>query len=323
MENEIIHKAIDNLQETLGINADWHKNGPLDGLLKITIDGRRLEFVVEVKRELRQHQIYQLIDYHKQYKNLIVIAAHIFPKIKEELRNLGIAYLEGNANIYIRQKNTYCFIDTNKKVGVKKDKANRAFTKTGLKVVFHLLLNRKLVNQTQREIAEKAKVGLGNIPQVINGLKTTGYLIPLNDKEYLWEKREELLDRWINEYATELRPKLKKENYTLRGNWQDLKLNNTMTVWGGEPAADILTRHLRPEKFILYTKENQVNLMKNYRLMPNEEGEIEVLELFWNGENHQKTAPPLLVYAELMLEGGKRNKETAQMIYDEYIQSEL
>jgi hypothetical protein len=36
-----------------------------------------------------------------------------------------------------------------------------------------------------------------------------------------------------------------------------------------------------------------------------------------------QTAPPLLVYAELMVEGGKRNEEVAQMIFDEYIQRDL
>ena len=62
--------------------------------------------------------------------------------------------------------------------------------------------------------------------------------------------------------------------------------------------------------------------MKNYRLMPDKNGEIEVLYLFWKQEDG-KTVPPLLVYADLMLEGGKRNKETAEKIYNEYIKPNL
>ena len=179
------------------------------------------------------------------------------------------------------------------------------------------------MNKTQREIAEITGVALGNIPQVIDGLKETTYLLRLNNKEYVWENRRELLNRWIDKYATVLRPKLKKSNYTLKGNWKELKLNNEFTVWGGEPAADLLTNHLRPGKLILYTKEDKLNLMKNYHLIPKEGGDIEVLEMFWENANDKETAPPLLVYADLILEGGKRNNETAQIIFNDYIEPNL
>jgi hypothetical protein len=180
-----------------------------------------------------------------------------------------------------------------------------------------------LINRPQREIAEVAGVGLGNIPQVINGLKQTGYIIPLKKSTYLWENRRGLLDRWINEYATELRPKLLKGTYTIKGNWQDINLNKELTAWGGEPAADLLTHYLRPEKFTLYTKENPKELMKNYRLVPKENGELEVLEMFWDRTNAKDTVPPILIYAELLLVGGKRNKETAELIFNEYIEPKL
>ena len=94
------------------------------------------------------------------------------------------------------------------------------------------------------------------------------------------------------------------------------------TVWGGEAAADMLTNHLRPEKFLIYTKENRMDLIKNYRLMPDKNGEVEVLDMFWN-KTEGLTAPPIVVYADLMLEGGKRNKETAVKIYNEYIEPNL
>ena len=207
---------------------------------------------------------------------------------------------------------------------IKKNTGNRAFTKTGLKVLFHLLCNKEDINLPQRQLAEKANVALGNIPQFIEGLKETGYLIPLKKGHYVWEKRKELLERWINEYDTVLKPKLSKERYTtFQGNFRDIRFNHALTVWGGEPAADMLTNYLRPEKFILYTKENRKDLMKNYRLIPKKDGEIEALAMFWNNPEKQMTAPPILVYADLLLEGGKRNLETAEIIFDEYIEPNL
>jgi hypothetical protein len=133
------------------------------------------------------------------------------------------------------------------------------------------------------------------------------------------------MSRWrtaIEKYATVLRPKLLKERFALKGNWETLTFDTTKTVWGGEPAADLLTNYLRPEKFLIYTQENRMELIKNYKLMPDKNGAVEVLDMFWKTDEGQ-TAPPLLVYADLILEGGKRNKETAEKIYHEYIQPNL
>lgn len=322
MKQEIIQFALESLHQLMGIEGLWRKEGPLDGLLDLTIQGKDYPFVVQVKPEVRTHQLQQVEDHFRQHENFLLLANHIFPKIKEELRQKGISYLEANGNIFLKKANIFLFVDTQKPLSVDKNKGNRAFTKTGLKVLFYLLQHKEAINLTQRKLADKADVGLGNIPQVIDGLKETGYLIPLDNKTYLWEDRQALLERWIAEYATILRPKLKKDKFTLKGRWQDIPFDPQKTLWGGEPAADIITNHLRPGKFLVYTRETRLDLIKNYRLMPDKNGEIEVLEMFWKQEDG-KTVPPLLVYADLMLEGGKRNKETAEKIYDEYIQPDL
>ncbi len=322
MEKEIIHITLENLRNITGIEGFWKETGPLDGVLYLTVNEQKLTFVVERKREIRTHHLRQIEDYLQYYDNLMLVVNRIFPKIKEELRQKGIPYIEANGNIFLKKENLFLLVDTQKPLDIEKNKANRAFTKTGLKVLFYLLQHKKAINLTQRELAEKTGVGLGNIPQVIGGLKETGYLIPLNNKTYVWQNREALLERWIAEYATVLRPKLMKEKYAFKGQWQDIAFNNNRTLWGGEAAADILTNHLRPEKFLIYTCENRMDLIKNYQLMPDKNGEIEVLEIFWK-QGEGQTAPPILVYADLMLEGGKRNKETAEKIYHEYIQPNL
>lgn len=322
MKQETVELAISNLKEIADIQAVYQHKGLLDGELEMTFNGKQQKFTIAVKRELRMLQLQQIEVYSNRYKNFLLVANHIFPKIKEELRQMGIPYLEANGNAFLKKDNLFLYIDTQKPLDKENKKGNRAFTKTGLKVLFYLLQHKEAIHFTQREMAEQTLVGLGNIPQVIDGLKETGYLIPLNNKTYVWENRKELLNRWIAEYATLLRPKLVKERYRLKGDWKVLVFNTKKTVWGGEPAADILTNHLRPEKFILYTKENRTDLIRNYKLMPDKQGDIEVLEMFWD-QQEGNTAPPLLVYADLMLEGGKRNKETAEKIYNDFIQPNL
>lgn len=322
MEQDIVHKALAALKHSTSIHATFNEKSPLDGVLEIDFNGQKYRFTVEIKRELRTHQLQQVEEYFQNYDNFLLVANRIFPKIKEEFREKGIPYLEANGNIFLKKEGLFLFIDTQKTLDIEKTKGNRAFTRTGLKVLFYLLQHKEAIHLPQRELADLTNVALGNIPQIIDGLKETGYLIPLNNKTYVWENRKALLERWIAEYATILRPKLVKERYTLKRNWNEIPLDNQRTVWGGEPAADLLTNHLRPEKFLLYTKENRMDLIKKYKLMPDKNGEVEVLEMFWENKM-DKTAPQLLVYADLVLEGGKRNKETSEKIYHDYIEPNI
>lgn len=321
MEKEIVFNAIQALKLTTGIQANFKEKGMLDGVLTFVLNSKKYEFIVEIKNELRGYQLSQIEESFKRNEHFLLIANRIFPSIKEELRKKEIPYLEANGNVYLKKDEIFLFVDSQKPLDVEKNKGNRAFTKTGLKVLFYLLQNKDAINLPQRQLADLTGVALGNIPQIIEGLKDTGYLIALKKKIYIWENRKALLERWMADYAIILRPMLVKGLFTIKGNWNELALNTYKTQWGGEPAADLLTNHLRPEKFIIYTKENRMDLIKNYKLMPNISGEVEVLEMFW--KSNDDTIPPLLVYTDLILEGGKRNKETAEIIFNEYIQPNL
>ncbi len=323
MMNEIINTAIENLQRTAGIKAYTKPDNVLDGQIIFTLNSNTFKFIIKAIKELRQHNVHQIITFKQQFENLIVIAENIFPKVKAQLRENNIPYIETNGNIFIKNNRVFLLIDTNKKIKVQKETTNRAFTKTGLKVIFHLLANADLINRSQREIAKTTGVALGNIPQIITGLKKTGFLIPLNRNTYVWEKRSELLNRWIDGYATVLRPTLVKSRYKIRDDWHNIKLHKGVSAWGGEPAADILTNNLRPEKLILYTKEEKTELIGSYRIIPDINGELEVLDMFWNNTTGDTIAHPILIYAELMITGGKRNIETAQIIYEKYIKEKL
>ncbi len=58
-------------------------------------------------------------------------------------------------------------------------------------------------------------------------------------------------------------------------------MNVKETQWGGESAAALLTKQLSPEIHTLYTSETNDNLIKNYRLVPDTNGNIMVYERFW------------------------------------------
>ncbi len=330
-EYEIINIAIENLQKTTGISSSWNNNGEpnFDGEIEIMIDNQLVGFNVEIKQELRNHQLPKIIDQANRFAPLMVVATHIFPKIKEELRRNNIGYLETNGNIWMKKNGIMLWMELQKRLVETKNISNRAFTKTGLKVVFHFLLHENEVNMPYREIANSTEVGLGNINYVITGLKEMGFLIKLNKNEYKLANKKELLEKWITAYYEKLLPTLKVGTFRFLKeedfiNWKKLPLRTEKTWWGGEPAGDLFTNYLRPTELTLYTLETRNELIKNYRLIPDEKGNVKVFKKFWKQDDvNDNVVPPLLVYADLMNNGDRRCMETAQKIYDEFLQNKL
>jgi hypothetical protein len=323
-EREIVCQAIENLQKVTQINGEYSRSQALDGILRLHINGEDYKFEAEVKRELRAHQFEDIRRLRNLHPNLILVAKRLFPKVKEELRQLDIPYLEANGNFYFQRNGVHILIEANKAIKTNKETGNRAFTKTGLKVLFHFLLDKQLINHAQRRIASETGVALGNIPQVIAGLKETGNLLPLNHNHYVWESRKALLDRWITEYDTQLKPSLFKGRYRFRTDWNLVQLDPEDTLWGGEPAADRLTNHLRPEQITVYTKLTTQAMVRKYQLLPDARGNVQLYTAFWGDafpiENATNdTVHPILIYADLMITGDKRSRETAEIIFNEHI----
>jgi hypothetical protein len=330
-EIEILNNAIHNLEKNVPLNWEWkaidnNKDKGVDGELSITLNNQKRIFFVEIKKDVKNHQLFNILNYKNKFTHFLLVAEKLYPKVKQELRENRVNYLEGNGNVYINTDDLFLYIDTNEVAKTQKEKGNRAFTKTGLKVIFQFLLKPKLINQTQREIAEITNVALGNIPLIINGLLETNLIVRLNKNEYVINNYEELLNKWITEFEQTLKPTLFKQRFRFQNkdkDWRTLQLNTDKTVWGGEPAGDIITNHLRPEKFTLYTKETTKDLILNYKLLPDDEGEVAVYDMFWNNDYDKNTAPKELVYTDLMITDDKRCKETAKLIFNEHIQPNL
>jgi len=268
----------------------------------------------------------QLATIAEKYPPLILVAETIYPKLKEELRERNIAYLEANGNIYVKYNDTLLWIDANKPNKFQKENGNRAFTKTGLKIVYEFLIDEPWINKPYREIAEKTGTGVGNITNIMKGLKNDGFLVKLTRDENKLTNKKELIEKWVGAYEIKLKPHLLlghfrfvKENDFF--NWKNLHLEPTTTWWGGEPAGDIMTNYLRPGELTLYTTENRNKLVKKYRLVPDIKGNIKIYKVFWyqQDEKTNKTVHPLLVYADLLNAADKRCIETAQKIYDELL----
>jgi hypothetical protein len=333
--NQLVETAIETLQKTQLIKGNWKPfdrkaiNIGLDGQIEIEINNKTIWLNVVIKTNLRSIHLPLLFKLAQKHAPLILIADQIFPKIKEELRNNTLSYLEANGNIWLKYDQNLIWIDSNKSIPKQKEKTNRAFTKTGLKVLFDFLRDETLINSPYREIANQADVALGNVSYILNGLKEMGYVVKLNKEEYKFINHADLLHMWVVKYAEKLKPELEIGNFRFLNeeaflNWKNLKIKKDSTCWGSEPAGNLMTNYLKPSLLTLYTTETKSELIKNYKLIPDPNGKILVYKKFWkSNDTNEISAPPLLVYADLMNTGDHRCIETAQKIYNELFKDKL
>ena len=327
----IIHKAVDSLQATAQIKGNWKQKGlpSLDGMLSLIFANEVSTYNVEIKGELRNQALPQIYLHNEEFKPFMLVASRISPAIKKQLQAHNVAYLESNGNFYLKEGNKMFWIDAHKPLKIEDDNRNRAFTKTGLKVLFEFLQNPTLINQSYRQIAEQTGTSIGNITNILKGLKQEDFILSINKNTLKLNNTESLMTKWADEFTKNLKPTLRIGTFRFLKDddllaWKDLKLDTTKTVWGGEPAGDLLTNYLHPAEFTLYTDESRNELIKNYKLIPDEKGNVKIYQKFWKWDNStQNTAPSLVVYADLMAISDRRCIETAQKIYDEYLQTQL
>ena len=325
-EPEILDLALKNVTPYLPHGGKWVKSQHPNLDAEVTLefpDAGFHAFPTEVKYEVREPMIRMLKHLKLEFPDFLLVAFKIYPKYRQYLQDIGINYLEANGNLFIRKGGTFILVDKFPPLKGEIEESNRAFTKTGLKVFFQLLIDSNNLFVSQRQLAEKAGVALGNIPLVIKGLRTMGLLLKRTDLSYQWNNKQEAIDYWVNGYRTTLKSSLLQGRYLLPNNmdWRDLNLPTPKTVWGGEPGADLLTNHLRPGKLSLFTDLKRNDFIKATRIKPDSKGDLEVYSTFWDGGNEvQKCAPPLLVYADLIINGDKRSLETAGIIYEKHLQ---
>jgi hypothetical protein len=194
--------------------------------------------------------------------------------------------------------------------------------------------NRKLLNAPYRDIVDAAGVALGAIGRVFFDLKARGYITggkKKGDRRLLEPAR--LFEEWVTNYPIKLRPKLNPHRFKADDVdwWRNTRLHNLEAFWGGEVAAERLTRYLKPANCTIYIKpdfaQNTLRqLVTENRLRADPNGNIEILNAFWNlpGDTaYPDVVPPILAYADLVATLDPRNLETAKLLRERFIDRAL
>lgn len=305
-----------------------------DAWLRVGKDRQGLDYVVEVKRAVTPATLGATMLQLQQLgtatgRTPLLVTAYVTPPVGEQLRKLGQPFADAAGNAYLTGPGFLIFV-TGRKPGEKtgQPRQDRALTTTWVKVMFALICDPELAAAPHRAIAAAAAVALGAVPAVLANMRRHGHLLVMGKKRRL-NATHRLLDEWALAYARTLRPKTLLGTYQAANfdTWAKWELNPQQALWGGEPGANLLVRYLKPGILTIYADKLPARLVVNQRLTAAgpfvTERLVEVRKPFWDrtlrNDGRPDTAPPALVYADLLATGDGRCIEAAQMIYGKYL----
>ncbi|MES2456301.1 MAG: type IV toxin-antitoxin system AbiEi family antitoxin [Bacteroidota bacterium] len=268
-------------------------------------------------------------------RKVLVLAPIVYPKIALELIEQDINFLDIAGNIYLNEGDIYVLRSGTKPKANKPEKSkSRLFSEAGLKMLFGVLNNPEFINLTYRDMAAAVNISAASISIIMSEMRQSNYLHEGQNKRKIINSKKELLSRWVQAYKEQLKPKILIGYYTSKSlellrNFKKIDVTEINVQWSGEAAANLYTNYLSPGKLSLFVTGENKKWMSALKLIRSDaKGEIEVLKFFWD-KNHPIFAsniklphavPLILAYAELITSNDSRNIDTAQRIFDEYIQ---
>ncbi len=321
IKTEIINDVVYNLKRLTNLEKVYFQDGdPLCDYI-LTINGTH--FACEVKTQVTKanyNLIIQQLRSLKEQTNMPLVLAvyHLSPELFDSFSDEGISVVESNGNCNIAASALFIRISGQKPALAKENKGT-AFNEAGLKVIFYFLLDKKNVNKPYRTIHEETGLSLGTIKNVIEELRRSQFVMTTTKGRFL-NNWKELLDVWQTHYNQSLKPKLliKEMDFVdsdSRKNWEEIILPQGM-CWGGEGGAYLIDHYLIPELFDIYTEVPSVRLMMTKKTKFQDNGRIKLYQKFWKNAINEKTAPKILIYADLMGSGNSRCIEAAKRLIE-------
>ncbi|MBK7410906.1 MAG: hypothetical protein IPJ40_24280 [Saprospirales bacterium] len=328
---KIIAPALEKMEALTSLLGNWYEKGNgIQGQLDVTDAEKKVQerFPVLLIASLSQTRLAEVFAAKANHEKLLVIAGKISSGIRKKLRAFHVNYLDTAGNMYLRTGKLFLLAEGQKDYPFFAKEKRQLFTKTGIRLIFHLLHTPEAEGRPYRELAEELDISLGSVGQLMKQLYKEGFLLKQGKKGWRLHQRKALLERWIPAYTDQLKPGLLLGRYRFarEEKWQELPLPPGIQ-WGGEPAAYLMTKYLRPEAWTVYTDQGAASFLKALRLVPDKQGDVWVFQRFWpnspEAEEPPQTVPALLVYGDLIASGDARNYETAQKIWDAQLKDQF
>jgi hypothetical protein len=333
---QILDDALLAFQQETGLRAGKRRvdliagGEPVDAVVRIDEPAGPVDHMAEIRKNLNEATLGQLVQKFAQNPGKwIVIAPYVPAHLAKKMRELRLQFVDTAGNAFINNPPLLIFLQGNRaKQQVRERGEEGLLAAGGIRIIFALLCEPKLLNATYRELGAAAGTALGTVAGIVKILIQEGYLIDPGRGRKKLVRKKELVDQWTRAYALRFRRQQLIGRFTAERPdlWKDVQLAGTGALWGGEVAAQKLTHHLKPAVTTLYAHKPAETLVVDLHLRRDDRGAIELRERFWRfkvTDPAGDTVPPLLVYADLLATADARNIETAQIVYERHIKQHL
>jgi len=206
----------------------------------------------------------------------------------------------------------------------------RALRTPSYQVLFTVLAEPTLISTSVRALAAAAGVSRQPAVTLRQRLVELG-LVVRGAKGYMWTQqgRRKALDLWLAGYATSVRQGLFVGAYRTQDADPGAREDRIAPIldkccpwrWGGGSASDRMTGYFHGEKTVVHVVDSPADLPRSLRAVPASDGPLIVLRS--PGPKGidgitPDTAHPLLVYTELLTDGGERAREAAEELAERF-----
>jgi hypothetical protein len=312
-----------------GRNTPSKRTG--DYRLTIRTDQSSHDFQVELKKShVSPAIVHRLIDYTRGPKKWLLLAPAVSKPLGDTLEESGLNFVDRAGNCYfdLAGKHVARVQGRRAQASVSAEKALRA---PAYRALFALIAEPKLAASSVRALAEAAGVSRQAALDMRHRLVGLDILFA-GGSSFAWTPRggAKALDLFISGYATTLRPHLLHGRYRTRAENPDQVEHDIEiglrpwdgALWGGGVAAMRMTGYYRGERTVLHVADKRIDLLKRINAVADSQGPLHLVSFpgpLGRSGTTPEIAHPLLVYAELMIEGGERAHEAAQQIQERWL----
>jgi len=312
----------------------------IDIVVDIETERGPLRFAAEVKPILKRPLPEHLsVVRRKVGEQFLLMSEYVNASIAATLRDSKINFIDTLGNAYIHVPGFIYVEKCGRKPQTQGEKQPTALLQPkGMRLLYVLLTERGALNQTARVLRARAGISLERTVSSMRELKEKGYVRTVGRGELEFVDKKALLELWLANYGDRLRPNLvlgifkmsESVGRDITGILQAAFGRKPQSyALGGSLGAYLLTGYYRGLTTEIFVREGMMGeLRKRLNLIPAKQTNVTLLHLFspsvvYGGKvPAQPVAHPLLIYAELLCQGGDREKETASLIYDRYLRDD-
>ncbi|WP_322404314.1 type IV toxin-antitoxin system AbiEi family antitoxin [Massilia luteola] len=327
LEVELVAGALDALHESTRIQGKIVDDAASDAgaVVLLEINGRKLRYHCAVKKKVDRYALpHDLLNRLDNAQHTLLVSSPLSPDMANRCRDIGLQFIDTAGNAYINDGAGIYVHVTGRRGDIDRQfPVNDTMTPAALRMMFASLAEPALLDAPYRDISSRARISTGAISKAFETLESRGLIGLASSGKRMIRTPELFLNEWASGYAGRLKPKLRKYRFAIDNLDRFLTWNPEfqLSAWGGEPAAMMLTGHLKPEACTVYVDMDDPHtlkdIVKDFRLRADPQGRIEIIEMFWNPDHFTDSFPtvPLhLVYADLMATHDSRNIAAARQL---------